>query len=378
MALFARLASMRFLMLGCLIVLLGCAQPAPEEKTEKLIRSYPLQYAEGFSILEYESYWQINVHEAFPGADTLSYRIAKNNQPQYLPMEADRVICTSTTHLPALAMLNEATSLVGFPGTQYISTTEFQPLIQSEAITDLGQDQQLNVEKIASLEPAWVMAFSQGNDGKQLNKLRQMGVPVILNGDYMEKTVLGRAEWIKFMAVFFNKLELADRLFSQIETTYNQLRAKADKASNRPSVMKGLLYGDRWFVPGGANWSATLIEDAGGAYIWSSNTDRGWLELSYETVLDAAGKSDYWIGVGSITTMQELKAADARYEQFKPFQTGRVYSYAGRIGPGGGVDYLENGYARPDIVLKDLVKILHPDLIPDHNLYFFMPLSNGS
>ena len=369
---------MRFLMLGCLVVLMGCSQPAPEEKTEKLIRSYPLLYAEGFSILEYESYWQVNVHEAFPGADTLSYRISKNNQPQYLPMEAERVICTSTTHLPALAMLNEATSLVGFPGTKYISTTEFQPLIQSEAITELGQDQQLNIEKIASLEPAWVMAFSQGNDQKQLNKLQQMGIHVILNGDYMEKTVLGRAEWIKFMAVFFNKLDLADSLFSQIETTYNQLRTRAGTVSNKPSVMKGLLYGDRWFVPGGANWGATLIEDAGGAYIWSSNDDKGWLELSYETVLDAAGNSDYWIGVGSITTMQELKAADTRYEQFKPFQTGRVYSYAGRIGPGGGVDYLENGYARPDIVLKDLVKILHPELISDHNLYFFMPLSNGS
>ena len=44
------------------------------------------------------------------------------------------------------------------------------------------------------------------------------------------------------------------------------------------------------------------------------------------------------------------------------------------MGAKGGSEYLELGYLRPDLVLKDLVKIGHEDLLPAHELYFFFQL----
>jgi iron complex transport system substrate-binding protein len=51
-----------------------------------------------------------------------------------------------------------------------------------------------------------------------------------------------------------------------------------------------------------------------------------------------------------------------------------VYTYDFRKGAKGGSEYLELGYMRPDIILKDLVKIAHPELLPEYELYFHKKL----
>jgi iron complex transport system substrate-binding protein len=195
-----------------------------------------------------------------------------------------------------------------------------------------------------------------------------------LNAEYLEKHPLGRAEWIKFMALFFNKEKAADSIFAIIEKEYLDIQARAKTVDSKPSVLSGIVYGDTWFLPGGQNYAAVLLNDAGCNYLWKETSSNGFLELSFESVYEKAHDADLWIGVGSFSSLKEIEAADHRYTRFRPFKQKKVYTSNLKKGLKGGSEFLELGYLRPDIILKDLVKIAHPDLLPEHDLYFHKKL----
>jgi iron complex transport system substrate-binding protein len=176
------------------------------------------------------------------------------------------------------------------------------------------------------------------------------------------------------MALFFNKEEKADSIFQTIEKEYLSTEALADRVTDKPAVLSGVVYGDAWFLPGGQNYAAKLLKDAGCDYLWEDDSSHGFLELSFESVYEKAHDADIWIGVGSFSSLNEIENADERYSRFKPFRQKNVYTSNARQGAKGGSEFLELGYLRPDIILKDLVKIAHPSLLPDHRLYFHQKL----
>jgi iron complex transport system substrate-binding protein len=269
-----------------------------------------------------------------------------------------------------LDYLNETDKLVGFPTTDYISSAKARKHIEEGKVRDLGVDKGLNMERIAMLKPDMVMGYSMNSEYGQFKKIEDLTVPVVLNAEYLEKHPLGRAEWIKFMALFFNKEKEADSIFRLIEKEYIDTKALTDTVAERPTVLSGIVYGDAWFLPGGQNYAARLLKDAGCNYLWASDSSNGFLELSFESVYEKAHNADLWIGVGSFSTLKEIRNADRRYTNFKPFRSGEVYTSNARQGAKGGSEFLELGYLRPDIILKDLVKITHPALMKDHSLYF--------
>jgi iron complex transport system substrate-binding protein len=321
-----------------------------------------VKYAKGFELTTDS----IVVSEPWPGA----------KQPKIYPrrIEFQQVAITSTTHLHYLELLEVEDRIVGFSGTQYVYSNKIRELIKSGKIKDLGSDGNLNLELLIASQPDILIAFDMGSESTVLDKVAELGIPVYYNSDFLEQSALGRAEWIKFFGALFNKSKEADSIFNLIETNYLSLSELTRTIQNRPNVLSGVLYGDAWFLPGGQNWSAQFIEDAGGNYLWNDNEQSGWLELSFESVYQKANGADYWIGTSTFTSRSELVDQDDRYGTFEAYQSGNVYSYSKRIGPGGGFDIFESGYARPDIVLKDLIKILHPEIVPDHQFYYYQKL----
>jgi len=212
------------------------------------------------------------------------------------------------------------------------------------------------------------------NDLGHLKKIRELGIPVVINAEYLEKHPLGRAEWIKFVALFFGKEKEADSVFSVIEQEYLSTLELAKQAKQKPTVMSGILYGDAWFMPAGKNYAARLFHDAGLNYLWNDTESNGFLELSFESVYTKAKDADFWIGVGSFNSLQEIQVTESRYSLFKPFKQKQVYTYNARKGAKGGSEFLELGYLRPDLILKDLVKIAHPELLPDYEMFFHKKL----
>jgi iron complex transport system substrate-binding protein len=246
--------------------------------------------------------------------------------------------------------------------------------IDAGLVTDLGIDKGLNLERLAVLQPDVVMGYTMSSDFGQFSKVEALGIPVVINAEYLEQHPLGRAEWIKFMALFFGREQQADSVFSVIESNYLSAVAALKDDSRRPTVLSGIVYGDAWFLPGGQNYAAKLLRDAGCRYLWQDTDNHGYLELSFESVYEKANDADLWIGTGTFGSLDEIAAADSRYARFNAFAKKQVYNYDARKGAKGGNEFLELGYLRPDLILMDLVKISHPALLPEHDLFFHRKL----
>lgn len=341
------------------IVLLSCNKKSGKTEEESVTTESKTEYATKFQ--SYED--KLVVTEPWPGAvKSITYTLGE---------APERIVVTSTTHLPYLEMLGLEDRLVGFPGTQYISSQKIRKLVDEGKIMDLGPDGSINLELLLSLQPNAVFAFDMGNESTNLDKIEEAGIPVIYNADFLETSTLGRAEWIRFYGAYFHKEEKADSIFNMIATAYDSLKNLVKDVNERPTLLSGVMYGDAWFLPGGNNWSAQFYKDAGGHYLWEDNPASGWIEVSFETVFDKAMEAEYWIGISTFNTLKELAGQDARYGSFEAFKENKVYSYNKRRGPMGGYDFFESGYARPDIVLADLIKILHPEKLPDYETYYF-------
>jgi iron complex transport system substrate-binding protein len=358
-------------------ILLSCG--SNKETTTQNQQSHITRYAQGFSVTTIGSSKLVEVKQPYQNA-TSGYQYllvpqgeeapAHDEQTQVISVPIKNIVCTSTTHIPLLDYIGETEKLIGFPTTDYISSEKMRVRIDAGKVKDLGIDNAMNIEMLYTLKPSLVMGYTITKDLGQLKKIQELGIPVVLNAEYLEKHPLGRAEWIKFMALFLGKEKVADSVFSEIEKEYLNTQKLAAGVKQKPTVLSGIVYGDAWFMPGGQNNAAKLLKDAGCEYLWATDSTNGFLQLSFESVYSRAKEADLWIGVGSFTTLDEIKATEARYAMFKAFQQKEVYSYDARKGAKGGNEFLELGNLRPDLILRDLVKIAHPTILPNHQLYF--------
>jgi iron complex transport system substrate-binding protein len=344
----------------------------------------PLSYAEGFKIFRGEDFWEIQVTQGYTGADrTFSYLVldegstaSKEGFDAVVQLPVDRVILTSTTQVPHLDLLNETEKLSGFPNLDLISSPKTRNRIETGLVKDLGNSPSTNPELVLDLQPHWIMISTLGQDLRFLDLYAQAGIPALINGEYVEQNPLGRAEWIKFTGILLGKYKEAEEVFKDIESAYLDAEKLAGTIplDQRPSVLSGVMYQDIWYAPGADSWGARILENAGGAYIFSNQSGTGSLQLNYEYVLDQAMEADFWIGSADFSSLKAMGASEPRYRSFQAWRNGKVFTYSARKGPTGGLEYFELGYVRPDLILKDLIKILHPELLPDYELYFYQKL----
>jgi iron complex transport system substrate-binding protein len=367
------------LQLTAMVAIISCAKKQDHTRNQV---SAP-KYAQGFSVKDSLGCKWLTVGYPFQGA-TSGYEYllvpkgkdapTHGNSVQVIFIPVESIVCTSTTHIPLLDYLNETDKLIGFPTTDYISSEKMRKRIEAGRVKELGIDKGMNIEELFALNPSMVMGYAMSSDLGQLKKIKELKIPVVINAEYLEKHPLGRAEWIKFMALFFNKEKQADSVFNSIEKEYLDTQALAKNSATKPTVMSGVVYGDVWFMPGGKNYAAKLLNDAGCNYLWSDTESNGFLEVSFESVFAKAKDADLWIGVGSFRSLKEIESAEKRYALFRPFKSKNVFTYNTRVGAKGGSEFLELGYLRPDIILKDLVKIAHPEVLSGYRPYFYTKL----
>ena len=342
-----------------------------------------VNYAKGFTIVQYEGYKILNVENPWPEADkTYSYLLVENESKVPSKIKYDhrinipvtKIVVTSTTHIPSLEALNRESSVVGFPGLDFISSEKTRQLIKENKITELGKNEAINTEVLISLEPDVVIGFAVNGNNKTFNTIEKSGIPVVFNGDWVEESPLGKAEWIKFFGTFFNLSEEAEQLFNEVETAYNDAKELAKSSSERPSVLSGSMYKDQWYVPYGNAWQAQFIKDANAEYIYAHTKGSGSMALSFETVLSEAQNTEYWVAPGQFKSIEHLMEISSHYNQFDAVKNRKVFTYSNTTGETGGVLYYELAPNRPDLVLKDLISIFHPELLPDYETTFFKPL----
>ncbi|MFY7730919.1 MAG: ABC transporter substrate-binding protein [Flavobacterium sp.] len=342
-----------------------------------------IKYAKGLQLYKYNGYNIVKVTQPWPGAaQPFTYVMRQKNatlpdslkQYTVVNVPLKKLVATSTTHIPSLEMLGVENTLNGFAGTKYVSSDKTRALIDSGKIKDAGDNETLNTEVVIDLAPDAIMAFAVDGTNKTLATLQNAGLNVLYNGDWTEQSPLGKAEWIKFFGALYGMEEKSEKIFNDIEKNYRDAQKLAKQVTAKPTVMGGAMLNDQWLLPQGESWAAQFFNDAGASYIWAQSKGTGSLSLPFEQVLDKASNADFWIGPSQFTSFSEMRSANPHYTEFKPFKTKKVYSYSIKKGKTGGLIFYEMAPNRPDLVLKDLIYIFHPELLPGYQLQFFEQL----
>tara|TARA_R110000787_G_scaffold32138_18_gene85004 strand:+ start:3649 stop:4797 length:1149 start_codon:yes stop_codon:yes gene_type:complete len=359
----------------------SCEQYTGIKKTNiKVKQSNKIKHAKGFDIQYFNNYKKLIIKTPYPEAkESFEYRIVSkkignkiDSKNKTIQVPVDKIVVTSTTHIPMLELLGAENSLVGFQNTEYVSSEKTRKRIDSGFVRELGKEAAMNTEVLFELEPDVLIGFSMNKTNKTYNLIEKQGIPVIINGDWLEETPLGRAEWIKFFGVLFDKEKEADSIFKLIESNYLEAKAIAKKASNKPTILSGaIMRNDIWNLPAGESFVAKFLTDANVHYIWKESKGKGSLQLSFESVLDKAQDADYWIAPGYFSTKEQMLGNNSHYKSFTAFQQNNIYTASTKTGVTGGVIYYELAPTRPDLVLKDIIKITHPALLPKYELTFF-------
>jgi iron complex transport system substrate-binding protein len=342
-----------------------------------------LTHTTGFRVEYYNSYKVITVATPWPGAgEAQQYVLVQCGAPEPTGFDAAQIIevpvqqiaTMSTSYLPFLDMYGLLDRLVAVDDVTYVNNPAVLAMAEAGTLVQIGYGAGVNVEQILDLAPDLVMTYGSGSPEYDAHPvLLNAGLKVAVNAEWLETSPLGRAEWGKFIALFFNKEATAESTFANTVARYEDLKAKA-AAAEKPTVLTDSEYQGSWYVAGGRSFTAQLLADAGAAYLWADDESTGSIPVAFEAVFDKAAAADFWLNVGFVNSLEEMKAADERYTDFAAFQKGNVWNNNKRQNANGGNDYYESAVAQPDAVLADLIAIFHPELMPEHAFVYYQRL----
>ncbi|MFV8327131.1 ABC transporter substrate-binding protein [Flavobacterium sp. ZS1P14] len=366
------------------LMLIGCKknEQATIKKNEAIGNS--ITYSKSLAIFKYDGYSVVKVSNPWPEANksfTYILKEKKGSIPDSLqkyttiPVPLESIVVTSTTNIPFLEMLGVEKSLVGFPHTDYVSSEKTRKLIDAGTVKNIGQNEKLNMEQLIELAPDLIVSFGVDNNNPMIDNLQKSGLKVLIQADWMEQTPLGKAEWIKLYGALFGKEKEAKTLFNKIVTNYNDAIKLVASQKPTATVLYGSMYQDQWYVARGNSWVAQFMKDAKANYLWADVEGTGSLSLSFEKTLEKAKTAQYWIATGSFKSIAEFENSNPHYSQFDALKSKNVYTFESKLGSTGGTIYYELAPSRPDLVLKDYIKIFHPELLPNYTFTFAQKLN---
>jgi len=363
-----------------LLFLVSCNKETVNKKVEST-KNTTIKYAKGFDIVEENGFKKLIIKSAYKGSNEIyEYKVYNKSSSKNLndldekiiQVPIKEIIVTSTTHIPMVELLKEEKSIIGFPFSRYVSSEKTRQLIDLGKIKEIGKENALNTEILLDLQPELIVGYSVSSADKSLSTIQKSGINVIYNGDWLEETPLGRAEWIKFFGILFDKEQLADSIFNVIENNYLEAKKIALKSTKQQTVLSGAIMSkDIWNLPAGDSFVAQFLEDANVNYLWKNTKGKGSLSLSFESVFEKGINADYWIAPGYFSSKEQMLSSNKLYEKFSTFKEDKIYSPSIKKGKTGGIIYYELAPTRPDLVLKDIIKITNPELLPNYKLTFF-------
>ena len=360
------------LLLAMSLLIASCGERKQSATTDNSYEPLEVKYAKGFSLDQTDKYIRITIHNTFNQENEFQQRLylVKSTEIE-TPSDGQKIVVpiktlaiASVTNIGYLRLIDELQSVKGACTPNLIYDSSLKSRFHSGEIKDLGDEFSPNIEGLLQLHPDAYMIPSYDGQDERLKYLKNAGVRFVFNNDWLEPTPLGRVEWIKFVAALYDKLPLADSIFSAIEQRYeaNKLLVKDIKEENKPKVLMNTSFKGTWYMPAGNSYGGAFLKDAGANYVYKDKNIMQGANLSYsfESVLAENHDADIWLNAYS-SSKKELLAMDERHGLFKAFKNGEVYSYKKS-----GDDYFETGVIEPDVLLKDIIKTLYPTLLPDY------------
>jgi iron complex transport system substrate-binding protein len=363
----------------------GCIDrfdPAADYFPDKAV----LEDAATFTVEYRRSYKLVTVREAYVGGPAERYVLLQCGAPppaptgelagaQVVPVPITSLFVFSPTHLSLLADLGRMDVLTGVPQHDVVMDGQAEDRIKAGKVVEFAKvGLQIDVERVVTARPSLLMAG--GTSTPTLSVIKTAGVPVVANTEWLEPTALGRAEWVKYMALFLNDERKAQTLYAEMKGRYRSLsvRAVARPEGERPLVMTGRSTRGLFTIAGGRSYVAALIKDAGGRYAWADNTAVATASVDLESQIRRAANADVWINGGGWKSLPAMLDDEPRYVAFKAYRQGQVWTYERRRKSNGANDYWSRSVTHPDLLLADLVKVFHPRLTPEHVFEWYMPV----
>ena len=342
---------------------------------------FPLKYAENLTLIQGEGYTEARLRNPWDTTALLrTYILVDKDKemPKHLPegtlvrTPLSKALVYTATHCNLIHELGAVKSIGGICEIQYIKVPEIIEGCKNETIVNAGEGTNPDIEKIIDLHPDALLLSPYENSGGH-GQVEKLKIPIIECADYMETSALGSAEWIRFYGLLFGREALADSIFAEVEKNYNELKALATSQPVKPRLMCEVKSGSAWYVSGGRSTTGKLYADAGADYVFASYSNAGGVPLSFETVFDKAQDADVWLmkyNHPTDKTYKSLQEDYAPYANFKAFKEKNIYhcNTAHK-------KYYEDFPFHPDRVLKDLIKIFHPSLLPEYELKYFSKLA---
>jgi iron complex transport system substrate-binding protein len=370
-----------------LIILVVLIVSCSEERRPdgKNISSVPgiISEADRLIIRKLNGYTKVTIVDPWQGASNVSHDYYLVRRGDELPDGIDsssaifvplrKIICMSTTHIAMISALGEENSIAGISGSNFPFSQSLNEKIEKGLIQDVGYEANLNKELILKISPDLVMMYGIGSESNSYTgKIKELGIQILFNADYLETDPLGKAEWIKLFGALYCKEDLAGSIFNSEADSYNELKSYISGNINvRPKVMLGLPFRDIWYISPGNSFINRLIEDAGGDYLWKNSVSSFSMPFGIENVYMNALHADYWLNIGAVKSKDEIVVVDPRLDDLPCFRTGNLFNNNKRLTKKGGNDYWESGALHPHRILKDIAAILHPDLFDGYDLFFY-------
>ncbi|MCM1369349.1 MAG: ABC transporter substrate-binding protein [Candidatus Amulumruptor caecigallinarius] len=341
---------------------------------------YSAAHSNGFNIKGAEGKESVIITTNAPwqGADGISTQlfISRNGEAvpdgfpgQVLNGDAHRIVAMSSTHIAMLNAIGEDGRVVGVSGIDYIINPHIQA--RRDSIGDIGYEGNINYELLLSLNPDLILLYGINGASSMEGKLKELGIPYMYVGDYLEESPLGKAEWMVALAEVAGKREEGVKRFAGIPQRYDALKKRVANIISHPmKVMVNAPYGDSWSMPSTQSYVAALIKDAGGELLYKKNTGNTSIPIGMEEAYRLASEADVWINVGTAKNLESLKEMCPKFTDTRCFTTGNIFNNNLRSNSIGGNDYFESAVVNPDIVLRDLVKIFHPELVSEDFVYY--------
>lgn len=344
-----------------------------------------IEYSKSFEIKYLDSAKVINVFSPdINRKEIFQYLLLPKNviipqgyeHAQVIRTPINSAIVLTSIYVGFLDKLNLTDKILAVDNSKYICSANAWKLIDNGKITEVGDSRSLNIEKVFSLKPDLLFTYGNGNpnvDGDP--KLIQNGIHIASGTFHLENSPLARAEWIKFIAAFFDKEKETNEIFNGIAGRYIKLTKLTQNISYKPTVFTEAELSGVWYEPGGNSYMSKLLNDAGAEYLWKQDKSVGSLKLNYEQIFEKAHDADFWVNVLFWTKLNDVLKNDPRNSKFKAFRTRNIYNNNASLNKFGFYEYWETGVINCDLVLSDLIKIFHPELLPDYKLKYYKRIS---
>ena len=336
-----------------------------------------VRYARGFRIEPRDGYTCVEIANPWDTGKVLHrYVLVPSDRPLPASLPAGtlirtplrRVVVYTSVHCSLMDVLGVHEEVAGVCGSRYMDVGFVKEGLAGGRIADLGESVQPDMEKMIEIAPDAVFT-SPIDDQAGYGRLEKIGVPIVECVDYMETHPLAPSDWVKLFGLLFGREAEADSLFRSTAEAYDRTKRLADSVKTRPTLLAEYRMGPAWYVPGGRSYMAAIYRDAGADYLWDDTSDTGSVPLSFEHVLERAAGADVWVmkyNRPEDMTYADLKADYAGYALFDAFRNKSVFACnTGRT------TYYEDLTVHPDYILKDLVWVLHPELLPDYTPRYF-------